>query len=194
MVTIALFGPFLRIVTEIHIIPCASYLQHKVRKMENTTIKTLTLILLIGVIFFGGKAMAQDTQETNMKLLGKFSEDVFVNKNLSDLEQYMLKDYIQHNPLVEQGRVGFKAFFNDWFRAIPDFKYTLKNIIANDEYVWVYGTYSGTHTSDWLGIPATKNPYKFYAVDIFRISNGKLAEHWDVMDIYGLFKQLGTIK
>ena len=162
--------------------------------MKKAKIKTLTLTLLIGLIFFGGKTMAEDTQETNMKLLGNFSEDVFINKNLSNLEQYMLTNYIQHNPLVGQGLVGFKTFFNDWFRAIPDFKYTLKKIIANGEYVWVYGTYSGTHTSDWLGIPATNTHYDFDAVDIFRISNGMLAEHWDVMDIYGLFKQLGTIK
>ncbi|MCF6264670.1 MAG: ester cyclase [Xanthomonadales bacterium] len=153
-----------------------------------------TVIIIIGLTLFGGKAMAQNAQEANMKLIGQFSEEVFVDKNLSNLEQYMLTDYIQHNPLVEQGSAGFKAFFSNWFTTVPDFKYTLKNIIANDEYVWVYGTYSGTHTGDWLGIPATNNVYKFDGIDIFRISNGRLAEHWDVLDVYGLFKQLGTIK
>ncbi len=159
--------------------------------MKGTTIRTVAI--LIGLIFFGGKAMAQDTHKTNMELIGKFSEDVFVNKNLSNVERYMLEDYIQHNPLLEQGRVGFETFFSNWFKTVPDFKYELKNIIANDDYVWVYGSYSGTHTGDWLGIPATNKSYQFDAVDIFRISDGKLAEHWDVMDVYGLFKQLGTI-
>ena len=70
----------------------------------------------------------------------------------------------------------------------------MKNIIAKDDQVWVYGTYSGTQKGDWLGIPATNKAYSFAAVDIFRIENNKLQEHWDVLDIYGLFKQLGTIK
>jgi predicted ester cyclase len=105
----------------------------------------------------------------------------------------MKKDYIQHNPLVAQGLDGFKTFFSDWFHDVPDFKYELQKIIINDDHIWVYGIYSGTHTGDWLGIPATQKPYSFTAVDIFRVEDGKLAEHWDVLDVYTLFKQLGTI-
>jgi hypothetical protein len=44
------------------------------------------------------------------------------------------------------------------------------------------------------GIAASGQKYTIEAVDIFRIEDGKLAEHWDVVDIYGLFKQLGTMK
>jgi len=134
--------------------------------------------------------MAQNTQHDNLQLLSNFAEQVFVNKDLSALDQYMNTDYIQHNPFVEQGSAGFKAFFSDWFTAIPDFQYELKNIIANDDYVWVYGTYSGTHSNEWLGIPASQAAYQFDAVDIFRIEDGKLAEHWDVMDLHTLFQQL----
>jgi predicted SnoaL-like aldol condensation-catalyzing enzyme len=60
--------------------------------------------------------------------------------------------------------------------------------------VWVYGTYAGTLKKDWLGITASGQKYVFEAIDIFRIQDSELAEHWDVMDIYRLFKQPGTIK
>ena len=132
--------------------------------------------------------------DNNLKLIGDFAESIFIKKDLTKVEQYIAKDYIQHNPLVEQGSGGFKTFFSQWFKAVPDFKYTLKNSIAKDDYVWVYGTYSGTQKGNWLNIPATNNAYKFDAVDIFRIENNKLQEHWDVLDVYSLFKQLGTIK
>jgi predicted ester cyclase len=66
--------------------------------------------------------------------------------------------------------------------------------VAEGDEVWVYGTYAGTLQKDWLGIAASGQKYAFEAVDIFRVQDGKLAEHWDVMDIYGLFKQLGAIK
>lgn len=58
----------------------------------------------------------------------------------------------------------------------------------------MYGTYAGTLKREWLGIAASGQKYAFEAVDIFRMQDGKLAEHWDVMDIYGFFKQLGAIR
>jgi len=138
--------------------------------------------------------MASDIKKTNEELIAKFADEVFVKKDLSGLNKYMHQDYIQHNPLVEQGFDGFRSFFQNWFSGVPDFNYSLKKIISDENHVWVYGTYSGTHKGEWLGIPATNKSYSFDAVDIFRIEDGKLAEHWDVLDIYGLFKQLGVIK
>lgn len=126
-------------------------------------------------------------------VLGEFGAKVFGARDFSALSGLMREDYIQHNPLVGQGSKGFQEFFAAWFKASPDFKYELKQIASEGDKVWVYGTYSGTHKGDWLGIPATGKAYKFDAVDIFRVQDGKLAEHWDVLDVYGLFKQLGTI-
>ncbi len=162
--------------------------------MFNTLSSTLKTTTFIAALFTGGLAMAETQQEHNQALIGTFAEQVFTHKDLSQLDNFIAEDYIQHNPLVAQGRQGFYDFFNTWFNQIDDFKYSLKNIIVNDEYVWVYGTYSGTHTKEWLGIPATGNAYEFNGVDIFRIEDGKLAEHWDVLDSYSLFKQLGAIK
>ncbi len=140
-------------------------------------------------------AIAQEAKTTDPKaVLAEFGKRVFVNKDFSSLNELMREDYIQHNPLVAQGRKGFQDFFAAWFKASPDFKYELKQIISEGDRVWAYGTYSGTHKGDWLGIPATGKSYKFDAVDIFRIQDGKLAEHWDVLDVYGLFKQLSVIK
>jgi steroid delta-isomerase-like uncharacterized protein len=126
-------------------------------------------------------------------LLAQFGAKIFQEKDFAALTSLMRDDYIQHNPLVRQGSKGFQDFFQAWFEASPDFRFELKQIVSEGDKVWVYGTYSGTHQGDWLGIPATGNAYKFDAVDIFRVQDGKLAEHWDVLDVYTLFKQLGTI-
>jgi len=156
------------------------------RKTSKALIFTLSLIT-------GGQVMAQDTVQHNKQLLADFGAEVFGSKDLSNLKNYMHEDYIQHNPLVPQGLVGFQNFFADWFNAVPDWNYTVTKLVAEDDTVWVYGTYSGTQTGDWLGIPATHKGYSITAVDIFRVEEGKLAEHWDVIDIYGLFKQLDVI-
>lgn len=153
-----------------------------------------TALLFTSLLTTGGYTMAQDNLQKNKELVGGFGKEVFENKDLSNLHRYLREDYIQHNPLVAQGLTGFKEFFADWFSAVPDWKYSLTKIVAEDDTVWVYGTYSGTQKGDWLGIPATNKSYSIAAVDIFRIQDGKLAEHWDVIDVYGLFKQLGVIK
>lgn len=158
--------------------------------------KTAGKLGLVAILFLtlGGTAMAENLAEVNKKVIGGFAEAVFVKKDLSAVEQYVKTDYIQHSALVNQGSQGFKEFFSAWFSSVPDWNYTLKKIVAEGDEVWVYGTYAGTLKKDWLGIPASGQHYAFDAVDIFRVQDGKLAEHWDVMDIYGLFKQLGAIK
>lgn len=137
--------------------------------------------------------MAENSADNNKKIIGAFAESVFVKKDLSAVDRYMRSDYIQHNPLVKQGASGFKEFFSAWFASVPDWRYSLKKIVADESEVWVYGTYAGTLEKEWLGVSASGQKYAFDAVDIFRLEEGKLAEHWDVMDIYGLFKQLGAI-
>lgn len=127
-------------------------------------------------------------------VVAALAASVFANKDFSQLERLVHQSYIQHNPLVGQGREGFRTFFEAWFKAVPDFKHVVRKIVSEGDTVWVYGTYSGTQKGDWLGIPATGKVYAFDAVDIFRVEDGKLAEHWDVLDAYGLFKQLGVIK
>ena len=54
-------------------------------------------------------------------------------------------------------------------------------------------TCSGTQTPDWLGNPASGKSFSFDAVDIFRREDGKLFEHWDVMEVYGLLRRLGVV-
>jgi steroid delta-isomerase-like uncharacterized protein len=131
---------------------------------------------------------------TNKEIVGRFGDAVFNRHDFSVLDRYVKEDYIQHNPLVPPGRAGFRQFFEQTFAAIPDWRYELKRSAAEGDSVWAYGTYRGTHTGDWLGIPATGRAFEIDAVDIFRLERGQLAEHWDVMDVYGLFKQLGVIR
>jgi steroid delta-isomerase-like uncharacterized protein len=138
-------------------------------------------------------AMVGQAPETKAPgaVLAAFAEMIFARRDFSRLGEFMWADYIQHNPLVPQGRAGFQEFFSAWFAASPDFKHEVKQLAIDGDRVWVYGTYSGTHAGDWLGLPATGKSYRFDAVDIFRVEDGKLAEHWDVLDVHTLFRQLG---
>jgi steroid delta-isomerase-like uncharacterized protein len=130
----------------------------------------------------------------NKKLVETLYASVFQEHDFSKLDEIMRDDYIQHNEDVPQGKAGFKEFFKDMFRAMPDFRYTMKKIVAEGDIVMMYSTTTATHAGEWLGNPATGNKLDFDVVDIFRIEDGKIAEHWDVADSLKLFTQVGRVK
>jgi steroid delta-isomerase-like uncharacterized protein len=132
--------------------------------------------------------------EKNKRVVETLCKTVFQKHDFSKLDEIMRDDYIQHNEDTPQGKAGFKQFFEQMFKAMPDFSYTMKKIIAEGDTVMMYSTTTATHKSEWLGNPATGNKLNFDVVDIFRIENGKIAEHWDVADTLKLFTQVGKIK
>jgi len=132
--------------------------------------------------------------EKNKKVVETLCKTVFQKHDFGKLDEIMRDDYIQHNEDTPQGKAGFKQFFEQIFKAMPDFSYTMKKIIAEGDTVMMYSTTTATHKSEWLGNPATGNKLNFDVVDIFRIEDGKIAEHWDVADTLKLFTQVGKIK
>lgn len=132
--------------------------------------------------------------EKNKRLVETLCMTVFQKHDFSRLDEIMRDDYIQHNEDTPQGKAGFKQFFEQMFEAMPDFNYTIKKIVAEGDTVMMYSTTTATHSREWLGNPPTGNKLNFDVVDIFRIENGKIAEHWDVADTLKLFTQVGKVK
>ncbi|MGA2110051.1 MAG: ester cyclase [Syntrophorhabdales bacterium] len=133
-------------------------------------------------------------ERRNKELVESFVNEVFIKHDMSHLERFLRKDYIQHNPDVPQGREGFKQFFETCFQGVPDFSYTLKKIVAEDDLVFIYCTTTGTHKGVWIGMAGTGNKLDFDVVDMFRIQDGLIAEHWDVADTLKLFTTIGKAK
>ena len=135
-----------------------------------------------------------DTVENNKRLVEVLCKTVFQQHDFSKLDEIMTDEYIQHNADVPQGKAGFKQFFEMMFKAFPDFSYTMKKIIPEGDIVMMYSTTTGTHKGLFIDNPPTGNKLYFDVVDIFRIENGKIAEHWDVADTLTLFTQVGKVK
>ncbi len=134
-----------------------------------------------------------DNSARSKDVVSRFYEDVFIRHDMSRLDEYMRNDYIQHNQDCPQGQAGFVEFFDTIFRAVPDFSYTLKRMVAENDIVVTFSTTTGTHTGGpWLGKEATGNRLSYDVVDIFRVQDGKIAEHWDVADTFTFFCQLGV--
>jgi predicted SnoaL-like aldol condensation-catalyzing enzyme len=135
------------------------------------------------------------TAERNKQTIRELYDEVFCGHNLDVVNRYLHEDYIQNNPIAAQGRAGFIEFHKTFFQAIPDVQSTINMIVAEGDLVFVYSTYTGTHTGDGLmGLPATGNKINYDVVDMFRLRDGKLCEHWDVADTNTIFTQFGINK
>src|SRR5215467_7761801 len=102
---------------------------------------------------------------TNKELVRTAITAAFVNGDVAALDTYWSDHYIQHNPQIPNGRESLKQFA----ASLPsNFKYEIGLIVTEGDFVMVHGRYTGFA------------PKPIIAVDIFRVIDGKLAEHWDV--------------
>jgi predicted SnoaL-like aldol condensation-catalyzing enzyme len=136
-----------------------------------------------------------DSSKKAKEVVTRFYNDVFIRHDMSKLDTYMRDDYIQHNQDCPQGKAGFVEFFTVIFKAVPDFSYTLKKIVAEGDIVMAFSRTTGTHTGgEWIGKEADGAKLDYDVVDIFRVQDGKISEHWDVADTFTFFRQLGVIE
>lgn len=132
--------------------------------------------------------------EENKEVVRRFADEVFNRGNLGVADELLVEDYRQHSIMgLPQGREGFKQFFAGFGQAVSDGEYTIHDLIAEGDKVVLYGTFSATHTGEMQGIPATGRHFDLTAIDIFRLEDGKIVEHWDVVNQMGMLQQLGVI-
>ncbi len=105
---------------------------------------------------------------TNKELVMKFIDEVFNAHDLSKLDEFMHDDYMQHSWEVKDGKEGFKEFAEHFFGAEP-YMDVKKVFESDDDCVAVFFQ---CHFKDGKSAKV---------VDMYRIEDGKLAEHWDVL-------------
>lgn len=111
---------------------------------------------------------------TNRELVQQFYDEVFNRWDLSRLDDFMLDTYRQHNPEVKDGKAGFREFMAKFLAMRPYVE--ISKIICEDDMVVVFFKCT-------MGKTGSENK----VFDMYRIENGKLAEHWDcVMNIDGI--------
>jgi predicted SnoaL-like aldol condensation-catalyzing enzyme len=111
--------------------------------------------------------MAKTIAESNKALVLEAFDTLFNQRDYKAAERYWSSIYIQHSAHVPPGRDGL---FN-LIRSIPaTLKYEPGVIVAENDYVIVHGRFSGTG-----------RPRNWIAADVVRVTDGVLAEHWDVL-------------
>jgi steroid delta-isomerase-like uncharacterized protein len=130
----------------------------------------------------------------NKQMLRRYYEEVLTQGRLDVLETIARVDYVEHNPFPGhgQGLDGLRQRANTLFTALKQ-RFTLELLIAEGDKVAVLWTTRGTHVGDFNGLPPTGKSYTIQGIDIFQFRDSRMAEHWDVVDIYGFLTQLGAL-
>ena len=133
--------------------------------------------------------------EENKTTVRRYFTAVLNGGDLAALDTLAESDYMENNPLPGQGtgREGFKQRVGGLRAAFPDIRYTVEDMIAEGDRVALRWSMHGTHGGEILGIPATGKQVTLTGLDIYRLNDGRLAEHWDQVDVMGLLQQLGVI-
>ncbi|ARZ67261.1 ester cyclase [Streptomyces albireticuli] len=127
---------------------------------------------------------------------GKLAADfvTMVNERHADaVDDLLIDDYIDHNPLIGNGREANRAFWTDFFTAFPDITVTAEDVIVSGDRLVGRFSYRGTHKGPFAGIPATGVEVHMRTIDIWRVEDGRLAEHWDEINLYELLQQVGAV-
>jgi len=133
-------------------------------------------------------------EEENKVTVRMFYDEVLNRRNLGVIDKVTAENYVDHTaaPGLPPGREGEKLWFQMLHAAFPDGQTTIDDIIAEGDKVVVRGTMTGTHSAEFMGIPATGKEVKISGIDITRFENGLSAEHWGQWDVAGLMVQLGV--
>lgn len=136
----------------------------------------LRLIVAAMVIAFAPVAHAADCatdakqMEANKKAVAEFYELAVNQKNFEAAAKFLGPRYVQHNPRAPDGPEGLKAYINFLREKFPNAHSDVKRVFADGDYVIQH-----VHS---VPIPGSRGNA---IVNIFKLENGKIVEHWDVI-------------
>jgi predicted ester cyclase len=120
--------------------------------------------------------------------------DTVNQQKLSQLAEFAHPNFKRHDlagalPEVT-GTSGPENLMQMVFRSIPDMRYEIKQIIADNDRVVVQTRGEGTHRGEFLGIAGTGKRIEWNAINIYRCEDGKVIETWQLVDVWGLMRQM----
>jgi predicted SnoaL-like aldol condensation-catalyzing enzyme len=140
----------------------------KPKKKESAMLR---LLLTATLVALAPAAYAADVQqmEANKKAVVEFYDLAINKKDFEAASKFLGPRYVQHNPRAADGPEGLKAFLALLREKFPDYHSEIKRVFADGDYVIIHVHNVPTPGSRGNAI-----------IDIFKLENGKVVEHWDV--------------
>ncbi|MDO5658534.1 MAG: nuclear transport factor 2 family protein [Paracoccus sp. (in: a-proteobacteria)] len=130
---------------------------------------TLSTALALTAAPLAAQERNNEQEEANRQLVVDFYEGFF-NRHDATAADVVAESYIQHNPAVPDGKEPFVSYFTGFFEENPESRARIVRSAADGDLVWLH--IHSTNGADDTGQAV---------VDIFRVEDGQIVEHWDVI-------------
>jgi predicted ester cyclase len=115
------------------------------------------------------------------------------NGNLAAIDELFAPDFVEHQAGIAPGRQGVKGSIQALRTAFPDLRLEVEDAVAEGDTVWFRIHATGTHDGQFMGMPATGRRIDITVIDIARVVDGRLVEHWGVADRFTVAQQIGLV-
>jgi steroid delta-isomerase-like uncharacterized protein len=135
------------------------------------------------------------TSDQNRETQRALVETVQNRGEIERAGEFIADDFVNRTPFpgVPPTLEGAQQIFRMIRGAFPDHDAEVVHMVADGDLVATYKTFTGTHEGEFLGVPPTGRRATIRVMDFVRYSDGKVAEHWNIVDVFGLLAQLGAL-
>jgi steroid delta-isomerase-like uncharacterized protein len=134
------------------------------------------------------------------QLINRFVEELWNERRLDVADAIFAKDCVTHQLLsgvptdaVPRGPEVIKEHIAGWIASFPDLRFSIEQMLSEDDRVMSQLLMEGTHQGAWLGIPASGKNIQIRMFTVHRVVQSKIVEDWVLVESLGLFQQLGVL-
>ncbi len=164
--------------------------------MRRTFMLSLSAMCILALTLAAGNA--ESPVEQNKAIVRKFFAVVFNEGKLDQADQFIAADALDHEVMPGQKEpvpalANLKELLTDLRKGFPDMKVKIDDVIAEGDRVVVRARMIGTNKGDFHGMPPTGNTVFVDFIDIVRLENGKVVEHWGLFNEKLMEHQLAAV-
>jgi predicted ester cyclase len=132
--------------------------------------------------------------EANKELVRTYTQTIFNEHHTDRFSEFLAREMKWHGGTLgtAEGLDNVAALVRGFIDALPDLTATEQDIVAEGDTVAVRYVVEATHEGNLLGIPATGRRVRWEALDVYRVSNGKIVEEWAGDDMLAILVNLGV--
>jgi steroid delta-isomerase-like uncharacterized protein len=132
--------------------------------------------------------------QQNSDIVRRYAQ-MFDTGNFDEADELFAPDFIvRHLDAPELDREGWKEFSRPFVSGFSKRQLVVEDLVTEGNEVVARMTFSGRHTDEFFGVAPTGREVRFTGIVWFRISEGKIIEHWGEFDALGLLQQPGVME
>ena len=131
--------------------------------------------------------------EANIATFQRAIEEGWNRGDVEAIDELFAPDFVEHQPGIAPGREGVKGSIRALRAAFPDLHLAVEDATAAGDRVWLRLRGTGTHEGTFMGLPGTGRAIDITVIEIVRVVDGQLVEHWGVADRFSVAQQIGLV-